>query len=406
MAGRLDEAALGGAVLLRVGSGRPVSVNGSRAPVAPWPAAMARAVSALRGFAPEVVHVHEPFVPGPSLAAVVAGPRPTVGTFHRAGNDLAYRAYGHLVGVWARRLDAVFAVSEEAARTAQACIGHLPANMGIIPNGVEADLLASVEPWPSSAPTVLFVGRHEHRKGLGVLLDAFEALPAPAQLWVVGEGPETGRLRARCASQADASSGSAPWTTPSAPGALRGPTCSRRPRCQASRSAWSSWRRWRRGRRSWPRTCRATGLPPRARPRLVPAGDAGALARALLEVLGDAARTRRPARGGSSPRPECDMRAIADAYREVYSRLGGRRRRVASSDAFDSPRTCALAAPQSRDGREGAPVPPRPSRPPMKPPGPCWLQPLAAGTLPGAMRLVQAGAVPRPPLWRPWLSPS
>jgi phosphatidylinositol alpha-mannosyltransferase len=322
VAGRLDEAALGGAVLLRVGSGRPVSVNGSRAPVAPWPAAMARAVSALRGFAPEVVHVHEPFVPGPSLAAVVAGPRPTVGTFHRAGNDLAYRAYGHLVGVWARRLDAVFAVSEEAARTAQACIGHLPANMGIIPNGVEADLLASVEPWPSSAPTVLFVGRHEHRKGLGVLLDAFEALPAPAQLWVVGEGPETGRLRARCASQArvvwlgavdDAErarrlAGADVLAAPSLSGESFGLVLLE---AMAAGTAVV-----------------ASDLPgyrlaAAGAARLVPPGDAGALARALLEVLGDAAQRADLREGGLRRARECDMRAIADAYREVYSRLGG-----------------------------------------------------------------------------------
>src|SRR5271166_4895474 len=56
---RLAVPALGGAVFLKVGAGIPVSVNGSRAPVSPWPATMARTLSALRSFAPHVVHVHE-----------------------------------------------------------------------------------------------------------------------------------------------------------------------------------------------------------------------------------------------------------------------------------------------------------------------------------------------------------
>ena len=32
------------------------------------------------------------------------------------------------------------------------------------------------EPWPTDRPTMLFLGRHEERKGLGFLLDAFEEL--------------------------------------------------------------------------------------------------------------------------------------------------------------------------------------------------------------------------------------
>ena len=158
---------------------------------------MSRTVSALHDFAPEVVHVHEPFVPGPSLAAVVVGPRPIVGTFHRSGADLAYRAYGHVVGAWSRRLDAAFAVSQEASATAQACIAGLSNRVGVIPNGVEVQKFASVDPSPTSGPTIVFVGRHEPRKGLGVLLDAFAMLADSTHMWILGDGPETGRLRAR-----------------------------------------------------------------------------------------------------------------------------------------------------------------------------------------------------------------
>ncbi len=38
-------------------------------------------------------------------------------------------------------------------------------------------------------PTVLFLGRHEERKGLGVVLDAFALLDRPAVLWISGDGP-------------------------------------------------------------------------------------------------------------------------------------------------------------------------------------------------------------------------
>jgi phosphatidylinositol alpha-mannosyltransferase len=195
--GRLAPTALGGAVFMKVGVGTSVSVNGSRAPVSPWPWTMSRTVSALRDFAPEIVHVHEPFAPGPALGAVMMGPRPIVGTFHRSGADFAYRAYGHVVGVWSRRLDAAFAVSEAARATAKVCLGRLSQPVAVIPNGVEVDRFARAEPWPKTEPTIVFVGRHESRKGLRVLLEAFGLLAEPTCLWVVGDGPETGQLRAQ-----------------------------------------------------------------------------------------------------------------------------------------------------------------------------------------------------------------
>jgi phosphatidylinositol alpha-mannosyltransferase len=43
---------------------------------------------------------------------------------------------------------------------------------------------------PEGRPTVLFLGRHEARKGLGVLLDAFARLERPTVLWVAGDGPD------------------------------------------------------------------------------------------------------------------------------------------------------------------------------------------------------------------------
>ncbi len=320
-ADRLGPSALDGAVFVKVGEGTNVSVNGSRAPVSPWPATMSRTVSALHDFAPEVVHVHEPFVPGPSLAAVVVGPRPIVGTFHRSGADLAYRAYGHVVGAWSRRLDAAFAVSQEASATAQACIAGLSNRVGVIPNGVEVQKFASVDPSPTSGPTIVFVGRHEPRKGLGVLLDAFAMLADSTHMWILGDGPETGRLRARFGSDARIEwlgrvddeeraarlAGADVFVAPSLGGESFGVVLLEA--MAAGTAVVAS---------DLPGYRLAAG--PAA--RFVPAGDRVALAKTLCAVLVDDAEREALRDLGRRRASECDMGAVADLYRDAYLRLG------------------------------------------------------------------------------------
>lgn len=44
---------------------------------------------------------------------------------------------------------------------------------------------------------MFYIGRHEPRKGLGVLLQAFRHLPADVRLWVASDGPETAELKER-----------------------------------------------------------------------------------------------------------------------------------------------------------------------------------------------------------------
>ena len=67
----------------------------------------------------------------------------------------------------------------------------------VLPNGVDVARFAEAPPAPSGRPAVVFVGRHEPRKGLGVLLDAWADLDRDAVLWVVSDGPQTAELRAR-----------------------------------------------------------------------------------------------------------------------------------------------------------------------------------------------------------------
>lgn len=169
--------------------------NGSIAPITSGKAVAGRTLEALRTFAPDVVHLHEPLQPGPNHAALMGTDIPAVGTFHAAhpGRNAWYDAFRLPLKRLVERLAVRTAVSEEAQRNVLA----LGAACEILPNGVDVEAIASTEPSPSVRPAVVFVGRHEPRKGLGVLLDAHAGLERDAVLWVVGEGPQTAALRGR-----------------------------------------------------------------------------------------------------------------------------------------------------------------------------------------------------------------
>ena len=50
---------------------------------------------------------------------------------------------------------------------------------------------------PPTAPPIFFLGRHEPRKGLEVLLAALADLPPDVRVWVGGDGPQTEELQER-----------------------------------------------------------------------------------------------------------------------------------------------------------------------------------------------------------------
>jgi phosphatidyl-myo-inositol alpha-mannosyltransferase len=193
------------------GVGRTVQLpyNGSVAPIALGPMVASRTRTAIGRLRPDVVHVHEPLVPFVGIAAASYPDAPVVGTFH-AWSDQArlYRA-GRVV---ARRitspLAARIAVSSAAARFHAEALGIGVEDFTIIPNGVETARFAAarhrhVEPARTDvdhasggrgddAPTVLFVGRLEERKGLAVLLAAARRRWDDGhrlRVLVVGDGP-------------------------------------------------------------------------------------------------------------------------------------------------------------------------------------------------------------------------
>lgn len=178
------------------GIGRSVGLrsNGSVAPVALSPAAAARVARFAGERGAHVVHLHEPLAPVAGYACLLTRPAPLVGTYHRAGGSGWYRALRPVARWAASRLDVACAVSAAAAATAGAATGRA---CEVLFNGVEVARYAGAEPWPTEGPTVLFLGRHEARKGLATLLEAFAGTPAPAVLWVAGDGPETAALRRR-----------------------------------------------------------------------------------------------------------------------------------------------------------------------------------------------------------------
>jgi phosphatidylinositol alpha-mannosyltransferase len=182
-----------------MGRVRAVPANGSRAPVTFSIRAMRAFSSIASTLRDGVVHVHEPFAPLAAYGVLAAHRRATVGTFHRGGGGPAYVIGRPVIARLGRGLDIVTAVSDYAAATIEHVTGRPPI---VVFNGLELDRFDAAVPTATVAPTILFVGRHEERKGLAVLLEAVSRLELPIECWIVGSGPQTAALRARYAADA------------------------------------------------------------------------------------------------------------------------------------------------------------------------------------------------------------
>jgi phosphatidylinositol alpha-mannosyltransferase len=148
---------------------------------------------ALRTGGYDVAHIHEPIVPLVGYDALMSsGELPLVGTFHTYSDNPVSNQIGAVVfgGRWRmNRLHARIAVSEAAAWTAKRFYGG---HYRIVPNGVRVDHDVE-QPVSEGEPLrILFIGQAVERKGLPVLLRAFEALRehVPATLTLVGSSAE------------------------------------------------------------------------------------------------------------------------------------------------------------------------------------------------------------------------
>jgi phosphatidylinositol alpha-mannosyltransferase len=143
----------------------------------------------------DVVHLHEPVVPCVGWDTLMTCGVPMVGTFHCYSANAVTN--GIAVGIGARRrlnrLKVRIAVSEAAAWTGERFYGG---RYRVIPNGVAVSDVLELTPAQPISPDrplqIAFVGQAVERKGLPVLLRAFEALRehVPAELKIIGATPE------------------------------------------------------------------------------------------------------------------------------------------------------------------------------------------------------------------------
>src|SRR3954449_1513491 len=175
--------------------GRTIGVesNGAVSNLAPTPYALTTLRKELRAMRPDIIHVHEPPAPTVGYDVLDATVAPIVGTFHcYSENAVSHGIANNLFGVRRKlqRLSVRIAVSEAAAWTGRRFYGG---RYRVIPNGVDVPAACPVKPPPDGRPLRLaFVGQAVERKGLPVLLRAFEALRehVPAELTIVGATPE------------------------------------------------------------------------------------------------------------------------------------------------------------------------------------------------------------------------
>jgi phosphatidylinositol alpha-mannosyltransferase len=166
--------------------------NGAVSNVAYHPLAISTLRRELRGGGFDVVHVHEPIAPVICWDALCSVDTPLVGTFHCYSENAISNNVANLMGARRRlnRLHVRIAVSQAAAWTGRSFFGG---DYRIIPNGV--DVPATLAPRattttrvPGDPLRIAFVGQAVERKGLPVLLRAFEALREhlPVRLDIVG----------------------------------------------------------------------------------------------------------------------------------------------------------------------------------------------------------------------------
>ncbi|HEY3434874.1 MAG TPA: glycosyltransferase, partial [Solirubrobacterales bacterium] len=166
--------------------------NGSISNLAPFPAGGVVAPRRLvRSGEFDVIHVHEPVVPLVGWNTTLGAHDPVVGTFHTYSTKPVPNYIANALGARRvfNRLSARIAVSEAAAWTGRRWFGG---EYTIVPNGVDVDAAPS-EPKPAGSELrILFVGRSDERKGLPILLTAFNALVehVPCRLTVIGTDRE------------------------------------------------------------------------------------------------------------------------------------------------------------------------------------------------------------------------
>jgi phosphatidylinositol alpha-mannosyltransferase len=186
-----------------VSAGRaiPIPYNGSVSRLQFSPAVHRRVRRWLSAGEFDVLHLHEPNAPSLSMWALRMAEGPIVATFHASTTkSLTLAVFGGMMRPWHEKIVGRIAVSDLARRWQMEALGSDAVE---IPNGVDAESLARaplLDGYPRPGKTVLFLGRYdEPRKGMTVLLEALPRVVerfGDIQLLIAGRGDED-ELRAQ-----------------------------------------------------------------------------------------------------------------------------------------------------------------------------------------------------------------
>jgi phosphatidylinositol alpha-mannosyltransferase len=176
--------------VIPVGRSVVVPANGSLPNIVLSPSSIPRIREVLRDERFDLLHLHEPMTPTICTATLAFARCPIVATWHAAGDlswmRIAMPWWGFLID----RVDARVAVSRMAAESAERWLGG---EFEVIPNGVVIPEHADAEHRENH---VVFIGRHDARKGLPVLLRAWPEIRrrTGARLRLIGCDPLQYRL--------------------------------------------------------------------------------------------------------------------------------------------------------------------------------------------------------------------
>jgi phosphatidyl-myo-inositol alpha-mannosyltransferase len=186
-AGRLDRRP---ARVMSIGTTVTVPANNSRTHIVLSHLAEQRLRRLLKRERFDLLHVHEPMTPALCVSALAHARSPVVGTWHATGELNWMKAGVPLWGLLMERIGYRIAVSEVARASAAR---YLPGPFEILPNGIT--LPPHADP-ADRENVVVYIGRHDPRKGLEVLLRAWPRVrrETGAVLHVIGADPRAVRL--------------------------------------------------------------------------------------------------------------------------------------------------------------------------------------------------------------------